>query len=146
MAETKKTTTKTAEAKKTTATKTAETKAPAKKTTTAKTTQAKAPAKKTTAKAVSVKAEVEAKVEAPVVEVKAEVVAPAKKEAKKEISGPKLQIKLIKSKFGRLDAQKKTLEALGLRKINQVVTKPDNAATRGMIYVVKHLIEVTEIK
>ena len=40
----------------------------------------------------------------------------------------------------------KTLEALGLRKINQVVTKPDNAATRGMIYVVKHLVCVTEIK
>ena len=140
MAETKKTTTKTAAAKATTA------KAPAKKTTAPKTeakaTATKAPAKKTTApKAVEVKA-VEEKVEV----VTAEVKAPAKAEVKKEISGPKLQIKLVKSKFGRLANQKKTLEALGLRKINQVVTKPDNAATRGMIYVVKHLVEVTEIK
>lgn len=128
MAETKKSTTKTAAAKATTA------KAPAKKTTTA--------AKKTTApKAVEAKA-VEVKEEV----VTAEVAAPAKAEVKKEISGPKLQIKLVKSKFGRLAAQKKTLEALGLRKINQVVTKPDNAATRGMIYVVKHLVSVTEIK
>ena len=136
MAETKKTTTKTAEVKKTTAAKTTAAKAPAKKTTTAK-----APAKKTAPKTENV----EVKAEAPVVEVKAEVKAPVK-EVKKEISGPKLQIKLVKSKFGRLAAQKKTLEALGLRKINQIVTKPDNAATRGMIYVVKHMVEVTEIK
>ena len=141
MAETKKTTTKTAEVKKTTAAKTTAAKAPAKKTTTAKTAITKTPAKKPAPKAEVV----EVKVEAPVVEVKAEVKAPVK-EVKKEISGPKLQIKLVKSKFGRLSAQKKTLEALGLRKINQVVTKPDNAATRGMIYVVKHLVEVTEIK
>lgn len=138
MAETKKTTTKTAEAKKTTTAK-----APAKKTTsTTKTTTAKAPAKKTAPKAVETVAPVvEEKVEVATVEVKAPVQA-----TKKEISGPKLQIKLVKSRFNRLDAQKKTLEALGLRKINQIVTKPDNAATRGMIYVVKHMVEVTEIK
>ena len=144
MAETKKTTTKTtvakatqakAPAKKTTTTKTATT-----KTTAAKATTAKAPAKKIAPKAVESKA-VEVKQE-----VVAEVKAPAKMETKKEISGPKLQIKLVKSKFGRLVKQKKTLEALGLHKINQVVTKPDNAATRGMIYVVKHLVVVTEIK
>jgi len=139
MAETKKTTTKTAEAKKATAAK-----APAKKTTTTKTATAKTTTAKATAKKVAPKA-----VEAPVVEEKVEaaleVKAPAV-ETKKEISGPKLQIKLVRSKFNRLDNQKKTLEALGLRKINQIVTKPDNAATRGMIYVVKHLVEVTEIK
>ena len=133
MAETKKTTTKTAAAKTATTAK-----APAKKTTTAKT-----PATKTASKKA---ADVEVKVEAPVVEVKAEVSAPAKAQTKKNVSGAKLQIKLVKSKFGRLAAQKKTLEALGLRKINQVVTKPDNAATRGMIYVVKHLVEVTEVR
>ena len=132
MAETKKTTTtKTATAKKTTSTAKATTSS-TKKTTT------KAPAKKTTA----VKAEV------PVAEVKVEVapattVAPVKKETKK---GPMLSIKLVKSKSGRLEKQIKTLTALGLNKINQVVTKPDNAATRGMIFVVKHLVEVTEIK
>ena len=66
--------------------------------------------------------------------------------AKKAVKGPQLQIKLVKSKSGRLEKQIKTLTALGLNKINQTVVKPDNAATRGMIFVVKHLVEVTEIK
>ena len=136
MAETKKTTsTKTTAAKKTTST-------AAKKTTAASKTAAKTTTTKKAAAPKSVIA-VEAKVE----EVVAPVVAEAPKApAKKKIAGPKLQIKLVKSKYNRLDAQKKTLEALGLRKINQVVTKPDNACTRGQIYVVKHLVEVTEIK
>jgi len=136
MAETKKTTsTKTTAAKKTTST-------AAKKTTAAP----KAAAKTTTTKKAAAPKAVKA-VEVKVEEVVAPVVAEAPKApVKKEIAGPKLQIKLVKSKYNRLDAQKKTLEALGLRKINQVVTKPDNACTRGQIYVVKHLVEVTEIK
>ena len=133
MAETKKTTTKTATtAKKTTSAAKASTSST--KTTTAKSTT-KAPAKKATAPVVE-----EVKVEVAPVEVKA--TAPAKK----EVAGPKLQIKLVKSKSGRLENQIKTLTALGLNKINQTVVKPDNAATRGMIFVVKHLVEVTEIK
>ena len=135
MAETKKATTKTAEAKKTT---TSKAKATTSSTKTTKAATTKSTAKKTTAKAEAPVAEV--KVEAPAVEVKA---APVKKETKK---GPMLSIKLVKSKSGRLEKQIKTLTALGLNKINQVVTKPDNAATRGMIFVVKHLVEVTEIK
>ena len=38
--------------------------------------------------------------------------------------------------------QSKTLKALGLTKINQVVTRPDNDAIRGMIATVSHLVEV----
>lgn len=57
-----------------------------------------------------------------------------------------LKITLTKSLIGRLEKQKRTAEALGLKKIRQSVTKPDNAQTRGMIFVVKHLVEVEEVK
>ena len=56
-----------------------------------------------------------------------------------------LKITLKKSRIGRLQKQKAPLEALGLRKINSEVIKPDNAATRGMIVRVQHLVEVEEI-
>lgn len=145
MAETKKTTTKTATAAKKTTTaakaSTSSTKSTATKATTAKTTTTKAPAKKAAAPKVEAPVVEEVKVEVAPVEVKA-TKAPVKKVQK----GPQLQIKLVKSKSGRLEKQIKTLTALGLNKINQTVVKPDNAATRGMIFVVKHLVEVTEIK
>lgn len=53
-----------------------------------------------------------------------------------------LKIKLIKSKNARNPKQANTLKALGLTKVNQVVTKPDNDAIRGMIATVSHLVEV----
>ena len=53
-----------------------------------------------------------------------------------------LKIKLVKSSFGRKPNQSKTLQALGLSKINQVVERPDNEAIRGMIATVNHLVEV----
>ena len=57
----------------------------------------------------------------------------------------KLQIKLVRSVIGTTPNQKKNVEALGLRKREQVVVKQDNAQTRGMINKVSHLLEVTEI-
>ena len=57
----------------------------------------------------------------------------------------KLKITLVKSPIGAVPKNKKTVEALGLRKINQVVEMPDNAATRGMIQRVRHLVKVEEI-
>lgn len=53
-----------------------------------------------------------------------------------------LKIKLIKGLSGRKPSQVKTLKALGLYKINQVVSKPDNEAIRGMIKTVEHLVEL----
>lgn len=55
-----------------------------------------------------------------------------------------LTVTLVKSTAGRLEKQQRTVEALGLRKIRQSVTLPDNAATRGMINVVSHLVTVEE--
>lgn len=84
----------------------------------------------------------EAKVESKVIAVKKVAASPAKK----AYNGPKVKITLIKSSVSCLAKQKKTLEALGLRKIRQEVIKRDDACTRGMIFVVRHLVSVEEVK
>lgn len=58
----------------------------------------------------------------------------------------KLEIKLVKSTIGRLDKHKKTVEALGLRKVGQVVVKDDNASIRGMIDSINFMLEVKEVE
>lgn len=55
-----------------------------------------------------------------------------------------LKIMLVKSVSGRQEKQQRTIEALGLRKIGQSVVKKDNECTRGMIFAVRHLVEVAE--
>ena len=55
-----------------------------------------------------------------------------------------LKIKLVKSTIGAVPKHKKTVEALGLKKVNKTVELPDNAATRGMIKQVQHLVKVEE--
>ena len=56
----------------------------------------------------------------------------------------KLEITLTKSVIGSKPAQRKTVEALGLRKLNQTVEHKDNVAIRGMINTVAHLVTVKE--
>ena len=46
----------------------------------------------------------------------------------------KLKITLVKSTIGAIPKHKKTVEALGLKKLHKTVELPDNAATRGMIH------------
>ena len=55
-----------------------------------------------------------------------------------------IKIKQIKSKIGYPIDQKRTLEALGLHRISQVVEKEDSPAIRGMIRKVHHLVTVVE--
>ena len=57
----------------------------------------------------------------------------------------KLQIKLVRSTIGTTPKQKKNVEALGLRRREQVVVKEDNVQMRGMIANVAHLVEVSEL-
>lgn len=57
----------------------------------------------------------------------------------------KLRIKQVRSVIKRIEKQKRTIEALGLGRPNNENILPDNAQTRGMIEVVKHLVEVEEI-
>ena len=58
----------------------------------------------------------------------------------------KKQIKLIKSAIGYNVSKKRTLEALGLTKMNKIVVKNKNDAILGMINKVFHLVEVKELK
>ena len=55
-----------------------------------------------------------------------------------------LKITLVKSTIGAVPTHKKTLEALGLTKMHKTVELPDNAATRGMLKQVQHLVKVEE--
>lgn len=55
-----------------------------------------------------------------------------------------LKITLVKSTIGAVPKHRKTVEALGLRKLNKTVVLPDNAATRGMVRQVRHLVKVEE--
>ena len=55
-----------------------------------------------------------------------------------------IKVKQIKSKIGYPKDQKATLQALGLRKISQVVEVEDTPSNRGMIRKVHHLVTVVE--
>ncbi len=54
------------------------------------------------------------------------------------------QIKLVKSLIGRKKDQIATAHSLGLKKIGEVVTQPDNAQTNGKINKIIHLVEVQD--
>jgi len=54
----------------------------------------------------------------------------------------KIKIKQVRSAINRPERQKRTLQALGFRKLNQTVEVEDNPQMRGMINAVGHLLEV----
>ena len=56
-----------------------------------------------------------------------------------------LKITLVKSTIGAIPKHKKTVQALGLNKLNSSAQHQDNPAVRGMIKQVKHLVKVEEI-
>ncbi|ART97946.1 MULTISPECIES: 50S ribosomal protein L30 [Lactobacillus] len=56
-----------------------------------------------------------------------------------------LKVTLIKSVAHRLPKQRKIVKALGLGKVNSTVVLPDNAATRGALLKIAHLISVEEV-
>ncbi len=58
----------------------------------------------------------------------------------------KIKVTQVRSKIRRPQNQKRTLEALGLQKINQVVEHDATPAILGMVNTVKHLVSVEEIK
>ncbi|AXT16141.1 MAG: 50S ribosomal protein L30 [Streptococcus thermophilus] len=57
-----------------------------------------------------------------------------------------IKITLSKSPIGRKPEQRKTVAALGLSKLNSSVVKEDNAAIRGMVNAVSHLVTVEDVK
>ena len=55
-----------------------------------------------------------------------------------------IQIKLVRSLIGNKKDQIATAKSLGLHKIGDVVTQPNNAATAGKVHKIRHLVEVVE--
>lgn len=55
-----------------------------------------------------------------------------------------LKITLVRSVIATKPNQRKTVRALGLKRREQTVEKPDNPQIRGMIETVKHLVKVEE--
>lgn len=56
-----------------------------------------------------------------------------------------LEVTLTRSVIGRPEDQRVTVRTLGLTKLNQTVVHQDNAAIRGMVKKVAHLVSVKEI-
>jgi large subunit ribosomal protein L30 len=63
---------------------------------------------------------------------------------KKTESGKHLKVTLVKSTIGFNKTQAKTVEGMGLRRLNHTVELLDTPATRGMIHKVRHLVTVAE--
>ena len=57
----------------------------------------------------------------------------------------KIKIKQVKSRINRPARQKRTLDALGLKKMNQVVEHEATPAILGMVNAVRHLVTVEEV-
>ena len=108
--------------------------------------QQKAPAKKPAAKRAPAKKE--AAKDAPAKEAAEKKApakkAPAKKTPAKKKEPEKLTIRLTRSLIGRGEKQIATAKALGLKKAGDVTTQPDNAATRGKINRISHMVEVVK--
>ena len=67
--------------------------------------------------------------------------------ADKKTGGEKrLRITQVRSRNGKLNKHRATLDALGLRRHQQTVIQKDNPAIRGMVFQVRHLVEVEEME
>ncbi len=55
-----------------------------------------------------------------------------------------LKVKLVKGLAGKKKDQIAIAASLGLRKVGDVSVQPDNAATKGKVFKISHLVEVTE--
>lgn len=67
-----------------------------------------------------------------------------KKSTRKKKADKLVRVTLIKSPIGYEESQKRTVKALGLKKINQTVEHKDSPTFRGMVAKVSHLLLVEE--
>jgi len=65
---------------------------------------------------------------------------------RKKTQSPMLAVKQVRSGIGHPDTMRRTLESLGLRHHQHRVTVPDTPSIRGMLFKVRHLIEVTPVE
>ena len=57
----------------------------------------------------------------------------------------RLRITLVRSVIGRPGDQERTVQSLGLRKVNHTVEREDTPSIRGMVNKISHLVEVEEV-
>ena len=65
-------------------------------------------------------------------------------ENKQQAGGAKIRIQYYRSAIGFPKTQKEVVRSLGLRKLNQVVERPDNDSMRGSVAKVPHLLRIVE--
>ena len=65
---------------------------------------------------------------------------------KTQKAGKMLRIKLVKSPIGYSQKHKDMIRTLGLRKMNQVVERPDTPSVRGILLMVNHLVSIEEVE
>ena len=68
----------------------------------------------------------------------------ATKRSKKGAAAAKLKIQYYRSVIAFPSKQKEIVRSLGLRKLNQVVERPDNASMRGAVAKIPHLLRIIE--
>ena len=65
---------------------------------------------------------------------------------KSTASGGKLHLKWVRSAICTPVKHKRVVKGLGFTRLNQVIERPDNAAIRGMVAKVPHLVEIVSVK
>jgi large subunit ribosomal protein L30 len=68
----------------------------------------------------------------------------AKKKSKQEAAPAKIRIQYYRSTIACPVKQKEMVRSLGLRKLNQIVERPDNPSMRGAVEKIPHLIRIIE--
>lgn len=64
--------------------------------------------------------------------------------AKKAETAGEIKIQYYRSMIGYAKNQKEIVKSLGITKLNQTVTRPDSAATRGVVAKIPHLLRIVE--
>ncbi len=62
----------------------------------------------------------------------------------KEASGGSIKIQYYKSMIGYSKKQKAIIKSLGITKMNQTITRPDNPSMRGIVAKIPHLLRIVE--
>lgn len=63
---------------------------------------------------------------------------------KSENAGGEIKIQYYRSSIGYARKQKEIVKSLGITKLNQTITRPDSAATRGVVAKVPHLLRIVD--
>ena len=63
---------------------------------------------------------------------------------KADNKGGEIKIQYYRSMIGYAKKQKEIVKSLGITKLNQIVTRPDSAASRGIVAKVPHLLRIVD--